>query len=56
MQRVFNICGHENYISASIGISLFPDDAGDSENLIKFADKAMYKAKKSGRNGYSFYC
>jgi len=56
MQRVFNICGHENYISASIGISLFPDDAGDSENLIKYADKAMYKAKKSGRNGYSFYC
>jgi len=54
MQMAFNICGQESYISASIGIAIFPEDTGDSENLLKKADKAMYKAKKAGRNGYAF--
>ena len=42
-------------VSASIGISLFPDDAQDFETLIKNADVAMYQAKKLGRSRYSFF-
>ncbi len=43
------------YISASIGITLFPMDAGDIESLLSNADQAMYAAKSSGRNRYSFF-
>jgi diguanylate cyclase (GGDEF)-like protein/PAS domain S-box-containing protein len=43
------------YISSSIGISLYPDDAKNSKDLLKFADSAMYKAKEEGRNNYQFY-
>ncbi|PHS57640.1 MAG: hypothetical protein COB17_05345 [Sulfurimonas sp.] len=42
------------YISASVGISIFPDDAKFQHNLIKFADEAMYKAKEH-RNTFEFY-
>jgi diguanylate cyclase (GGDEF)-like protein/PAS domain S-box-containing protein len=42
-------------LSASIGISLYPDDGDNIEDLIKNADTAMYKAKDSGRNTYRFY-
>lgn len=41
--------------SGSIGISLFPEDSHDRNDLIKMADTAMYAAKGSGRNNYSFY-
>jgi len=41
--------------SASIGISLFPDDAEDGTVLIEHADKAMYSAKKAGKNAYCLY-
>lgn len=51
----FIIGGHEMYISTSIGISLYPHDGGDMENLIKNADIAMYRAKDNGRNNYQFY-
>ncbi len=43
------------YISASIGISIFPNDAISTRNLLKFADSAMYRAKEEGRNNYQFY-
>lgn len=43
------------YISASIGISQFPIDSDDSESLFKFADQAMYDAKRLGRNRFSFF-
>lgn len=42
------------FVSASIGISVFPEDAGDVNTLLKHADLAMFKAKKS-RNHFSFY-
>lgn len=44
----------KTYVSVSIGISLFPNDAGDITTLFKHADSAMFKAKES-RNHYSFY-
>jgi diguanylate cyclase (GGDEF)-like protein/PAS domain S-box-containing protein len=43
------------YISASIGITLFPGDADSIEALLKNADHAMYAAKNEGRNGYHFF-
>jgi len=43
------------YLSVSIGISIFPDDAKDKHKLIKYADTAMYKAKKSGKDRFVFY-
>jgi diguanylate cyclase (GGDEF)-like protein/PAS domain S-box-containing protein len=46
---------HLLHISASIGIALYPDDATDIDNLIKYADVAMYKAKDEGRNNFQFY-
>ena len=45
----------EILIGASIGISLYPDDTKNIEQLIKYADEAMYKIKKSGKNGVMFY-
>jgi EAL domain-containing protein (putative c-di-GMP-specific phosphodiesterase class I) len=42
-------------VSCSIGISIYPDDGGDTATLLKFADSAMYKSKHSGRNNYQFY-
>ncbi len=43
------------YLSASIGIAFYPDDANKSDELLKNADQAMYEAKKQGRDRYSFY-
>jgi diguanylate cyclase (GGDEF)-like protein/PAS domain S-box-containing protein len=51
----FEIGGHELFVTASIGISVFPEDGDDSEALIKKADIAMYHAKRRGRNNYQFY-
>ena len=45
----------ELHVTASIGISVFPDDGPDAETLIKCADTAMYHAKNKGRNNYQFF-
>jgi len=45
----------EVYVSSSIGISVFPDDADDADGLLRQADAAMYQAKAEGRDGYRFY-
>ena len=42
-------------IGASVGISIFPDDAEDPEALIREADSAMYEVKSEGKNGYKFF-
>ncbi|HEY3521488.1 MAG TPA: EAL domain-containing protein [Rhodanobacteraceae bacterium] len=47
--------GSELRITASIGISFYPDDAKDAESLVKCADVAMYNAKGRGRNNYQAY-
>ena len=38
--------GHELYVSASAGISMFPTDGSDADSLLKNADTAMYRAKE----------
>ncbi len=47
--------GHTIVPSASVGISVFPDDGRDRGALMKHSDVAMYSAKKAGRNAYRFY-
>lgn len=49
------IDGREFVVGASIGISVFPADAGDPEALLRNADVAMYRAKQLGKNNYRFY-
>ena len=43
------------FVSASIGITLYPDDAANIEDLLKHADQAMYVSKGAGRNRYSYF-
>jgi diguanylate cyclase (GGDEF)-like protein/PAS domain S-box-containing protein len=51
----FTIEEHEFIITASIGISLYPNDSTVAETLIKNADMAMYFSKNNGKNNYSYY-
>jgi diguanylate cyclase (GGDEF)-like protein/PAS domain S-box-containing protein len=51
----FNIKNHTLYISASIGIAIYPDDGQNMETLLKNSDLAMYHAKETGRNNYQFF-
>ena len=51
----FRVNGNNLFVSASIGISIFPDDGDDSGTLLKNADTAMYSAKERGRNQYQFF-
>ncbi|MBL4710989.1 MAG: EAL domain-containing protein [Gammaproteobacteria bacterium] len=55
LKQPFIVDGHELYVSASIGIALYPQDGTNIENLIKHADVAMYHVKGQGKNGYQFY-
>ncbi len=47
--------GQDVIVGASIGIALFPDDGSEQISLLNNADEAMYKAKRDGRNRYSFW-
>ncbi len=49
------IDGKKIQVGCSIGISLYPDMASDKDTLIRFADTAMYSAKRRGKNGYKIY-
>ncbi|MDT8398680.1 MAG: EAL domain-containing protein [Pseudomonadales bacterium] len=51
----FHLSGKVAYVSSSIGITLYPEDARDIESLLKNADQAMYRAKRDGRNRYQYF-
>src|SRR5208282_3401330 len=46
---------HDLHVTASIGVSVYPDDGLDAETLVKNADTAMYQAKENGRHSYQFF-
>ncbi|MES2743455.1 MAG: EAL domain-containing protein [Pseudomonadota bacterium] len=54
-EQPFMVADHELFVTCSVGISLFPNDAADLNMLIRNADVAMYQAKARGRNGFQFY-
>jgi diguanylate cyclase (GGDEF)-like protein len=51
----FRIAGEDLFVSASIGISVYPEDGDDLESLLKHADVALYQAKDAGRNTGEFF-
>lgn len=55
LHQPFEIAGHSVTVSASIGITAYPDDADDAETLLRYADTAMYKAKQAGRDAFRFF-
>ncbi len=55
LRRPLTIADHHLMITTSIGISVYPDDTEELDNLLNYADMAMYHAKESGRNQYRFY-
>ena len=55
MRRPFMIEAHEIFVTASIGISLYPEDGEDCNSLLKYADTAMYHAKNCGKNNAKLY-
>ena len=55
MKGPFDVDKHQLFISASVGISVFPSDALNAEQLLRNADSALFKAKSSGREGYALY-
>jgi diguanylate cyclase (GGDEF)-like protein/PAS domain S-box-containing protein len=54
-QQPWVLGGHEFYVTASIGISVYPDDGGDLNALMKNADAAMYRAKELGKNNFQLF-
>ena len=55
LAQPFIVEGHELHLSASIGISVYPDDGLDVETLMRTADTAMYHAKEMGRGNFQFF-
>ncbi|WP_367849707.1 EAL domain-containing protein [Rhodoferax sp. WC2427] len=55
VEQVFQLGNEQVFVSASIGITLYPLDARDIEDLFKNADQALYVAKGAGRNRFSFF-
>lgn len=55
LSRPYMIEGHSLNVTASIGVSVYPEDGEDAACLIKKADAAMYEVKRNGRNGYRFF-
>ncbi len=51
----FRVAGHDLYVTASLGITLYPFDDRSAQELLRNADVAMYRAKESGKNNYQFY-
>ena len=55
ISEVYQVEGKEIYITASVGITIFPGDGQTVDELLKNADTAMYHAKNNGRNGFQFF-
>jgi diguanylate cyclase (GGDEF)-like protein len=55
LKKPFQISQHSIFIGASIGVSCYPEHSENSEELLKYADIAMYEAKKDGRDSYKLY-
>jgi diguanylate cyclase (GGDEF)-like protein/PAS domain S-box-containing protein len=55
LKQPFVLDGRDIFVSASIGISMYPDDGADVDVLMKHADTAMYRVKQQGRNGFQIY-
>ncbi len=55
LKTPFDLNGNEVFMTASMGITLFPSDGDNIEKLLRDADAAMYSAKSLGRNNYQFY-
>ena len=55
LEKPFHLQGQDVFVSASIGISIYPQDGKDTTSLLKNADTAMYMAKNEGRQRYHFY-
>lgn len=51
----FDLCGSEAHITASIGIAVCPDDGEEASKLLRKADAALYRVKRSGRNGFGYF-
>jgi diguanylate cyclase (GGDEF)-like protein/PAS domain S-box-containing protein len=55
LHQPFEVGGHELFVSASIGISVYPGDGTEAGTLVQHADAAMYRAKQEGRGRYRFF-
>lgn len=55
LSKPFHINQLENYVTASVGITVYPANGTSAEELLRDADMAMYRAKKSGRGTYAFF-
>ncbi len=55
LARPFDLDGHDTYVGASVGITLFPGDSEEAGALIMNADTAMYRAKEQGRSTYQYF-
>lgn len=51
----FDLDGHDTYVTASLGVSVYPDDGKETEMLLQHADAAMYKSKRGGRNTFHLF-
>ncbi len=55
LSQSFHLDGRDCFVSASLGISMFPEDAQDPNGLMRNADAAMYRAKEQGKNAFQFF-
>src|ERR1700722_1472765 len=55
LSRPFRLDGQDIYVSASLGIGIYPTDGTEADELLRNADTAMYRAKERGRNTFQFY-
>jgi diguanylate cyclase (GGDEF)-like protein/PAS domain S-box-containing protein len=55
LAKPLNVATHELFPTASLGVSVYPEDGADGRTLLKHAEVAMYRAKHEGRNSYQFF-